>query len=108
MILSKMHVCFPVKQWLLMFTLLVAGVLPGYADSEGKVVASPKWQSSVVTLEIARKQYDFNQPWSQKSRRLKKTGVVFSDHEVLTTADQLFDRTLVRLQKNGRGRWWIG
>ena len=30
------------------------------------------------------------------------------DHQVLTTADEMFDRTLVRLQKGGRGQWFIG
>jgi len=27
------------------------------------------------------------------------------DHEILTTAEDLNDRTLVRIQKNGRGKW---
>src|SRR5262249_39319683 len=94
-------------RFLLVLSLLLGSIVSARPEPE-KTVASPKWQASVVTLELARKPYDYTQPWSQKARRLRKTGVVYNDHEVLTTADQLFDRTLVRLQKNGRGRWWIG
>ena len=66
------------------------------------------WEHSIVTLEVARKQYDYYQPWSKGTRRLQKAGLVAGQREVLTTADELFERTLVRLQKGGRGRWWIG
>ena len=66
------------------------------------------WEHSIVTLEVARKQYDYYQPWSKGTRRLQKAGLVAGPREVLTTADELFERTLVRLQKGGRGRWWIG
>jgi hypothetical protein len=62
----------------------------------------------VVTLEVSRKQYDYYQPWTRKTSRVQKTGIVLGDHQILTTADELFDRTLVRLQKGGRGRWWAG
>lgn len=41
-----------------------------------------------------------------QSRR--KAGLVLKDNEILTTADELFDRTLVRIQKGGRGKWFIG
>jgi hypothetical protein len=66
------------------------------------------WEHSIVTLEVARKQYDYYQPWSKRTSRLQKAGLVVGEREILTTADELFDRTLVRLQKNGRGPWWIG
>src|ERR1051325_1701909 len=66
------------------------------------------WERSIVTIEVARKQYDYYQPWSKRIRRFQKIGTVIGDHQILTTADQLFDRTLIRLQKGGRGRWWIG
>jgi len=61
-----------------------------------------------VTLEVARKQYDYYQPWTKRTTRAQKTGLVVGDHQILTTADGLFDRTLVRLQKGGRGRWAVG
>ena len=41
-------------------------------------------------------------------RQVQKVGTVLGGHQILTTANDLFDRTLVRLQKGGRGRWWIG
>src|SRR5262245_51821781 len=75
---------------------------------EAKRAAASPWERSVVTLEIARKQYDYYQPWSRPTKRLQKVGTIVGDRQILTTADELFDRTLVRLQKEGRGRWWIG
>lgn len=73
-----------------------------------KPQARALWEASLVTIEIARNTYDYNQPWSRRTRRLKKTGVVVGERQVLTSADQLFDRTLVRLQKQGRGQWYVG
>src|SRR5882724_11743201 len=66
------------------------------------------WERSIVTIEISRKQYDYYQPWSKRTRRFQKIGTVIGDRQILTTADELFDRTLIRLQKGGRGRWWLG
>jgi S1-C subfamily serine protease len=66
------------------------------------------YENSVVTIEVARKQYEYYQPWTKRTTRAVKVGLVVGDHQILTTADQLFDNTLVRLQKNGRGRWFIG
>ena len=66
------------------------------------------WERSIVTIEVSRKQYDYYQPWSKRTRRFQKIGTVIGDKQILTTADELFDRTLIRLQKGGRGRWWIG
>ena len=66
------------------------------------------WEHSIVTLEVARKQYDYYQPWAQGTRRVQKAGLVVGPKEILTTADELFDRTLVRIQKGGRGRWATG
>jgi hypothetical protein len=62
----------------------------------------------VVTLEVARKQYDFLQPWNTRNRSAVKTGIVIGERDVLTTAADMFDRTLVRLQKDGTGEWWVG
>jgi len=66
------------------------------------------WEHSIVTVEIARKKYDYYQPWSRRTSQVQKTGLVIGERQILTTADEMFDRTLVRLQKNGRGRWWLG
>jgi hypothetical protein len=87
--------------------LLTAIAVSTHAQERRRGPASP-WERSVVTLEVSRKQYDYYQPWTRKTSRVQKTGMVLDDHQILTTADELFDRTLVRLQKGGRGRWWTG
>jgi hypothetical protein len=66
------------------------------------------WSRSIVTIEVNRKQYDYYQPWTKRTRRVQKAGTVIGDKQILTTADEMYERTLVRLQKGGRGRWWIG
>jgi hypothetical protein len=66
------------------------------------------WGRSIVSIEVSRKQYDYVQPWSKSTTRAQKTGVVIGDNEILTTADELFNRTLIRLQKGGRGIWYPG
>jgi len=66
------------------------------------------WERSIVTIEVSRKQYDYYQPWSKRTRRFQKIGTVIGERQILTTADELFERTLIRLQKGGRGRWWLG
>ncbi|HLH53994.1 MAG TPA: hypothetical protein VKY92_10310 [Verrucomicrobiae bacterium] len=85
--------------------LLLTSVAAGPAQELSRAKASA-WEKSIVTIEASRKQYDYYQPWTRKTSRVQKTGVVLSDRQILTTADELYDRTLVRLQKNGRGRWW--
>jgi hypothetical protein len=66
------------------------------------------WEHSIVNLEVARKKYDYFQPWTRPTKRLQKIGTVVGDRQILTSADEMFDRTLIRLQKGGRGRWWLG
>lgn len=67
--------------------------------------ASP-WENSLVYLEITRKTYEVFQPWSPRSRTVQKNGLIIGPREILTTAEELADRTLVRVQKGGRGKWW--
>jgi hypothetical protein len=69
---------------------------------------APDWSKSIVTIEVNRKQYDYYQPWTKRTHRLSKVGTVIGERQILTTADEMNDRTLVRLQKGGHGRWWIG
>jgi S1-C subfamily serine protease len=77
-------------------------------SAESEKLGSSAWDQSVVSIEAARKQYDYYQPWSKNTRRLQKTGIIVGERQILTTADELFNRTLIRLQKGGRGRWWVG
>lgn len=65
-----------------------------------------KWEQSIVVLDATRKQYDFLQPWSKRMKSTQKVGLILENREILTTADEMFDRTLIRVQKNGRGQWW--
>src|SRR5437870_13834241 len=37
---------------------------------------------------------------------LFRSGIVIGPREILTTADAMDDRTLVRVQRGGRGKWW--
>jgi hypothetical protein len=66
------------------------------------------WERAVVLVEVTRKQYDYYLPWTRRTRRTLKSGLVIGERQILTTADQVFDRTLIRLQKGGRGKWSLG
>jgi len=70
--------------------------------------SSALWEKAVVTLEVTRKQYDYQQPWSRRVDQVQKMATIVGPNEILTTADYLADETLLRLQKGGRGRWWRG
>src|SRR2546423_5408880 len=87
---------------------LVLTAAPATQAANNKPSPLAAWERSIVTVEVARKQYDYYQPWSKRTHKTQKTGTVISDREILTTADEMYDRTLVRLQKNGRGQWYIG
>lgn len=76
------------------------------AASSARARASDRWADSVVTIEATRRQYDLFQPWSRRVRTVAKGGIVIGPREVLTTAEDLFDRTLVRFQRGGRGQWF--
>jgi hypothetical protein len=79
------------------------------AESSSTSPAPPaSWAHTVLTVEVSRKQYDYYQPWTKRTHRLQKVGTIIAEHQILTTADQMSDSTLVRVQKNGRGRWWMG
>jgi len=64
------------------------------------------WERAIVSVEINRKQYDYFQPWTKRVQTVSKAGIVIGPREILTTADALDDRTLVRVQRGGRGKWW--
>ena len=91
----------------LLLLAIAASTAPLLAQ-EQKRSGPSSWEHSIVTIEVARKQYDFYQPWTKRNSRDQKTGLVIAEGQILTTADEMFDRTFVRLQKNGRGRWWMG
>ncbi|PYM15054.1 MAG: hypothetical protein DME18_05210 [Verrucomicrobia bacterium] len=83
-------------------------LLPGIASGLGREVgkkAAGDWERSLVSVEINRKQYDYFQPWAKRVQTVTKAGLLIGPREILTTADGLDDRTLVRVQKGGRGQW---
>src|SRR4051812_36979098 len=92
----------------LLTTILLITACASVCGQEETRSAPSVWERSIVTIEIARQNYDYYQPWNKRTKRLKRAGVVAAERQILSTADELFDRTLVRVQKNGRGRWWLG
>lgn len=88
--------------------VFLLGLLFSAEGQGGKHPAASVWERSIVTLEVARKQYDYYQPWSRRTKTLQKAGTVVGERQILTTAEDLWDRTLVRLQKHGGGTWSIG
>ncbi|MCC6232891.1 MAG: hypothetical protein IT580_09625 [Verrucomicrobiales bacterium] len=86
--------------------LLLAGLTlsPTVMAAEGN--GRNPMELSVVTLEITAKEYDYFQPWNKPTRSIRKHALVNAGRELVTTAQNLADRTLVRAQKGGRGRWF--
>jgi len=83
----------------------LASLTAGLARDAASSVAR-EWERSLVTLDITRKQPDFQQPWSSRPQTLVKGGVVVGTRDILTTAFGLENRTLIRVQKGGRGEWF--
>jgi len=77
----------------------------GFSREMAKKTAGD-WERAIVSVEINRKQYDYSQPWTKRVQTVVKAGIVIGPREILTTADALDDRTLVRVQRGGRGKWW--
>lgn len=91
-----------------LIALLLSTWLVSALAQSGRGPDTSPWEKSVVTVEVTRKQYDYLQPWSKRLKTTPKTGVIVNRNEILTTADDLFDRTLIRVQRGGRGKWWSG
>jgi hypothetical protein len=90
---------------------------PASAMTPGESASAPKappasppfaWEDSVVYIEVTGKTYNYAQPWQEAERKAQKTGVVVGDHEIITTAADLNDETLVRLRKHGGGLYSLG
>src|SRR2546430_7049234 len=87
--------------------LLLFGSGSGFGSEAAKKAAGD-WERELVSIEVHRKQYDYFQPWTKRVQTVVKAGLLIGPREILTTADGLDNRTLVRLQKGGRGPWWSG
>src|SRR5207253_2222740 len=62
----------------LLAAFLLAAPAVHAASSEKRAASS--WEHSIVTIEVARKQYDYYQPWTRQMRRLQKVGTVVGEH----------------------------
>ena len=91
---------------LLLGALILLGSSATYASQDGAVANGTDWGKVIVTIQASRVQYSFYQPWYDTVRRTEKNGVLVEGRQILTTADWLQNSTLVRVQRNGRGRWW--
>ena len=104
----------PMKPWVCRqscfarLCLALVFILINGTDVFGAGLDSGGMEDSVVVLDATRKQYDYFQPWTRRMQSQRKAGLVLSGNEILTTADRLFDSTLIRIQKRGRGKWFIG
>ncbi len=95
------------KLWSLSCLFLLAWVSRAHPVQTFNRASSP-WAASIVTLEISCKQYRQYQPWDTRVQGTQKFGIVIGEREILTTAANMSDLTLVRVQKDGRGKWWEG
>jgi len=70
-----------------------------------KLSTATQWEKSIVRVEVSRKVYDYYQPWNRRTDRSMKMGLVVGERQILTTCQDMSDYTLVRVQKDGRGKW---
>jgi len=91
--------------WSVCLTALMLGGA-NLSFAQDAVSGGRDWGRSVVTIEFTHKVYDYYQPWSKRPRTAAKNALVIGPRELLTTAEELNDLTLVRVQKDGRGKWW--
>ncbi len=70
--------------------------------------SAPKWESSIVELEIGRVFYNVLQPWNRSQSLLQASGLIIEGKKILTLASSLENASLVRVKQGGRGRWWTG
>ncbi len=92
-------------KFLHLIPLLVLTAMPPAFAAGAPPAAAPVWEKSVVKVEVSRNIYDYYQPWNRRNDRSTKIGLVVGERQILTTSQDLSDRTLVRLQKGGRGKW---
>jgi hypothetical protein len=90
------------------FLVLIFLLGPAPVALPQTVPATPSlWENSVVRVEVTRRTYDYYQPWVTRNAQAGKIGIVVEANQILTTSEDLSDRTLVRVQKGGRGPWAI-
>lgn len=78
---------------------------PSISAKSGREANAAVLQDTLMELEVNRKQYDYQLPWTRSSSSIRKSALFIGGNELLTTADGLSDATLIRVQRGGRGRW---
>ena len=86
----------------LLIALAPLGTMARSTRDDAQSVMRP----SLVELEVARKLFDYQTPWTRTSGNLRKSALVVSADQVLTTADGLSNLTLMRAQRDGRGKYY--
>jgi hypothetical protein len=89
------------------FTFILLGAFACLSSTTAQAeTESHQWSNSLVQIESTRHQYEFFQPWSRRTASNNKYGVIVRGNRIVTTADYLFDHTVIRVQKGGRGSWY--
>ncbi|MCE0523368.1 MAG: hypothetical protein LV480_10715 [Methylacidiphilales bacterium] len=79
------------------------------AEAHAQASAPFDWENSIIYIEATSKVYNYIQPWEPRSERMiYKCGVVVEGNEIITTADNLANQTLIRLKKQGDGLFSLG
>ena len=82
---------------------IIAGVIAIFFAT-GRVGAAD-WKQSMVWIAATAVRYSHYQPWSSTSRTLLKNGLVVEAGKILTSAGGLDHATLLRVRREGDGRW---
>lgn len=94
----------------LLLILLACLPLPAWAakKSASDDSAGFDWENALIHIEVTSKDYNYLQPWARSEQKVQKSGVVVDGHLIITTAEDLADQTLIRLQKQGGGLFSLG
>ncbi|HKK18994.1 MAG TPA: hypothetical protein VJ952_09975 [Opitutales bacterium] len=68
----------------------------------GQTALNP--ETSLVEIEVTKKEYDYRMPWISRNDQIRKNGIVIGPNRILTTADGLSDQYLLRIRKGGVSR----
>lgn len=61
-------------------------------------------ETSVVEIEVTKKDYDYRTPWITRNQQVRKNGILIENKQILTTADGLSGQYLARIKKGGESR----
>lgn len=61
-------------------------------------------ETSLVAIEVTKKDYDYRTPWFTRNKQIRKNGILIGPKQILTTADGLSGQYLCRIKKGGESR----